>query len=69
MTATMDKTVVYTKSGRPLKVRPGTENPISVDEMFHRRDEWYARNKHLLEGYSSDQFIAEKRRAVEAGLE
>ena len=68
MTATMDKTVVYTKSGRPLSVWASTANSVSPDEMFQRIDEWYAKNKHLLAGYSSEKFIEEKRRDVEAGL-
>ena len=69
MTTTVEKKVVYTKSGRPLAISPSTANPVSADEMFRNRDEWYARNKHLLKGYSSDQFVAERRRDVEAGLE
>ena len=67
--ATAQKAVVHTKSGRPLTIRPGTENPVPVDEMIRRRDEWLARHKHLFEGYSTDQFVAEKWREVEAGLE
>ena len=67
MTATLQKTVVYTPSGRAVSVWPETANPVSVDEMFRRRDAWYARNKHILEGYTSEQFVTEKRRDVEAG--
>ena len=66
---TVEKKVVVTPSGTTFSIRPGTENPVSVDEMIRRRDEWYARNKHLLKGYSTEQFIAEKRRDVKAGLE
>jgi len=68
-TAAAQKTVVYTKSGKAVSVWPSTANPVDADEMVRRRDEWYARNKHLLEGYSTEQFIAEKRRDVKAGIE
>lgn len=69
MTATVKKTVIRTASGSVLTVEPGTEHPVSVDEMLKRRDAWLERNREKLKGYSVDQFIAEKRRDVEAGLE
>ena len=67
MTATVEKKVVVAPSGMSFAIAPGTENPVSADEMFRIRDEWHARNKHFLEGYSSDQFLAEKRHDVKAG--
>jgi hypothetical protein len=69
MAATAEKSVVYTASGEPLSILPGTENPVPVDEMLRIRDEWLARYKPLLRDYSSDKFIAQKRSEVEAGLE
>ncbi len=69
MSATDKKAVVRTASGSVLTVEPGTENPVSIEEMLQRRDAWLDRNREKLKGYSVDQFIAEKRRAVEAGLE
>ena len=69
MTAATKNHVIYTKSGKALSIWPSTSAPVSADEMFRNRDEWLARNKHLLEGYSSEQFVAEKRRAVAAGAE
>lgn len=68
MTTHVKKPVFVTKSGRALAVTPGTENPVSVDEMIKRRDSWYERNKKYLEGYSVEAFIAEKRQDVEKGL-
>ena len=65
---TVRKRVVVTPSGMTLTIAPSTANPVSADEMDRQLAEWYARNKHLLEGYSSDQFVAEKRRDVKAGL-
>ena len=67
--ATEENMVIYTTSGETLAIDPTTANPVSVDEMIRRRDAWYARNKHLLGNLSTDKFIAEKRRAVKAGLE
>ncbi len=61
MTAYVKKPTFITKSGRALAVAPGTENPVSVDEMRKRRDAWYERNKKYLTGYSVDDFITEKR--------
>lgn len=68
MTTHIKKPVFVTKSGRVLAVTPGTEHPVSVDEMRKRRDAWYERNKQYLKGYSVDVFIAEKRRDVAKGL-
>ncbi len=68
MTVYVKKPVFVTKSGRALAVTPGTENPVSVDEMRRRRDAWYERNKRYLEGYSVDAFLAEKRIDVGKGL-
>ena len=69
MTATVEKTVFTAPNGKTFRIRPGTENPVSVAEMTRRRYKWYAQHKHLLAGYSTEQFIAEKRRDVEAGPE
>lgn len=69
MTTAVKKTVIRTASGTVLTVEPGTEKPVSVEEMLKRRDVWLERNREKLGGYSVDQFLAEKRRAVEAGLE
>ena len=67
MTATAEKPVVYTASGQPLSIVPGTEEPISADEMERQIAEWRTRYGHLLVDCSTDQFIAEKRRNVEMG--
>ena len=69
MTATMQKAIVHAPPDESFAVASGTENPVSADEMERRRDQWLERNKHLLVGYSSDKFIAQKRRDVEAGQE
>ena len=69
MTVTAEKPVVFTASGEALSILPGTENPVSVDEMLRIRDEWLARHKNKLRGYSSDKFVAQKRRDVETGIE
>ncbi len=58
-----------TPTGKLLKIAPGTENPVSVDEMLRRRDIWYEQNKKYLEGYSVEKFLEEKHRNVEKGLE
>jgi hypothetical protein len=68
MTTQIKKPVFITKSGRVLAVTQGTENPVPVDEMRKRRDAWYERNKQYLEGYSTDDFIAEKHSDIEKGL-
>lgn len=65
----VQKTVIQTPSGNVLTIAPGTENPVSVDEMIRRRDAWLVRNKDKLKGYSVDQFIAEKKRDIDMGLE
>lgn len=62
MSTTIKKTVIITRSGHPLTVAPGTENPVSVEEMLRRRDAWLERNKDKLKGYTVADFIAEKRR-------
>jgi hypothetical protein len=68
MTTYTQKPVFITKSGRALAVTPGTDTPVTVEEMRKRRDTWYERNKKYLEGYSTDDFIAEKHSDVEKGL-
>ena len=68
MTATMEKTVIYTQSGRPVSVWPSTAKSVSPEEVSRKRAEWLARNKPILGDWSSDDFIVEKRRDVEAGL-
>ena len=69
MTATAQKKLLITPSGKTFTISPGYENPVSADEMERRRDAWRARNKHLLVGCSTEKYIAQKRREVEAGLE
>lgn len=69
MSTTAKKTVIHTASGSMLSVEQGTENPVSLEEMLKRRDAWLKRNRKKLNGYSVDQFLAEKRRNVELGLE
>ncbi len=69
MTTTEQKTVIHTASGSILTVEPGTEQPVSVEEMLKRRDMWLKRNGDKVKDYSVDQFIAEKHRDVEMGLE
>lgn len=69
METIVKKTVIRTASGSVLTVEPGTETPVSVDEMLRRRDAWLQRNREKLKDYSVDQYIAEKRRDVELGLE
>ncbi len=61
MSVDVKKPVIITKSGRALAVTPGTEIPVSVDEIRKRRDAWRERNRQYLEGYSVAAFIAEKR--------
>ncbi len=69
MTTSTTRPVFITKSGQALLVAPGTENPVSINEMIRRRDEFRARYKHLLEGYSVADFLREKHRDVEMGIE
>lgn len=69
MNTTVKKSVIRTASGSVLTIEPGTEHPVSIDEMLKRRDAWLRRNREKLKGYSVDRFIAEKRRDVEMGLE
>ncbi len=69
MTTSMMRPVFKTDSGEELLVVPGTENPVSVDEMIRRRDEFRARYGHLLEGYSVAEFLREKHRDIEMGVE
>ncbi len=69
MTTSMMRPVFTTESGEELLVAPGTENPVSVEEMIRRRDEFRARYGHLLEGYSVAEFLREKRRDSETGVE
>lgn len=69
MTTNTQKPVYMTESGQALLIAPGTEHPVSVDEMRRRRDEFHAKYKHLLEGYSVAEFLREKRRDVESGIE
>ncbi len=68
MTASVKRPVFVTRSGHILSVTPGTENPVSVDEMRRRRNAWHDRNKKYLEGYGVDDFLAEKRQDVGKGL-
>lgn len=69
MTTSVQKTVIRTASGSELTVAPGTEQPVSVEEMLRRRDKWLTSNREKLGNYSVDQFIAEKHRNVGLGLE
>lgn len=68
MTVHVNNPVFITKSGRALAVMPGTEHPVSVEEMRKRRDAWHARNLRYLKGYGVDDFIAEKRADAAKGL-
>lgn len=69
MTANIKKPIFLTRSGRTLQVEPGTENPVTVEEMIRRRDAWYTQYGHLLKGYSVAQFLEEKHKDVNKGLE
>lgn len=69
MTTMVQKTVIRTASGNALTVEPGTEQPVSVEEMLQRRDKWLERNREKLKDYSVERFIAEKHRNVALGLE
>ncbi len=69
MTTMAQKTVIRTASGSELTIEPGTEHPVSVEEMLRRRDAWLQRNRGKIGNYSVDQFLAEKHRNVELGLE
>ena len=66
---TIKRPVYLTKSGQALLVTPGTETPVSVDEMVRRRNEFHAQYKHLLEGYRVAEFLREKHRDIETGVE
>lgn len=68
MTAKSRAATIKTESGTILTVEPGTENPVSVEEMLRRRDAWLARNREKVLGYSVDAFIAEKHADIEKGL-
>lgn len=68
MSTTEKKPVIRTASGTVLSIEPGTEKPVSIEEMLRRRDAWLERNKEKLKGYSVDQFIAEKKRDIDRGL-
>ncbi len=67
-TAKETRPTIVTETGYVLRVWPGTEKRVSVDEMIRRRDEFYEQYGHLLKNYSVEQFIREKRRDVELGL-
>lgn len=69
MTTSTKKPVFLTPSGDSLSVMPGTESPVSVDEMVRRRNAWRDKYGHLVEDYSVAEFLREKRRDVEAGLQ
>lgn len=69
MNTTVKKSVIRTASGNVLTIEPGTEHPVSIDEMLRRRDAWLRRNREKIQGYSVDRFIAGKRRGIEMGLE
>jgi hypothetical protein len=69
MATSIKRPVFITKSGQELLVTPGTENPVSVDKMIRRRNEFHARYKHLLEGYSVSEFLREKHKDAEMGIE
>ncbi len=76
-TATMDEATatkkerptIVTETGYVLHLWPGTEKRVPIEEMIRRRDEFYEQYKHLLKNYSVDQFLREKRRDVEMGIE
>ena len=59
--------VEFSKPGHPFAIWPGTENTLPVEEWSLRRDAWLARNRPLLEGFTSRDFIAWKRREVAEG--
>jgi len=52
-----------------LEIAPESEHPVSIDEVINRRDAGYAKNKHLLKDYSVVEYLKEKRKSVELGLE
>ena len=63
---TAERNFVYTVWGERMYVQDGCiPPPSSSAEALHRFEEWCARNAHFLTGYSSEQFVAEKRREVE----
>lgn len=69
MTITIKKTVFRTASGKLLEIAPCSGAPLSVDKIIEQRDAWYEKNKQYLDGYSVAEFLREKRRDIEKGLE
>ena len=69
MTATVKKEEYVTLNGKTFHIVPGSETDKTPEEHERELAEWHARNRHLLAGYSSDQFVAEKRQAVREGRE
>lgn len=57
----------HTPSGKKL-VTSGPVKPVDVDKLIAERDAWYEKNKHLLEGYSVAEYLAEKHRDAAKGL-
>lgn len=55
-------------NGKKLRVS-GPVLPVEVDKLIAERDAWYERNRRFLENYSVKQFIEEKRKDVEEGME
>lgn len=69
MTTEVKTPYIRTPSGEILHIAPGTEHPVSAAEVRRRRDAWYAQNSKYFAGYSVEQFLKEKHKDVESGLE
>lgn len=54
-------------NGKKLRVS-GPVRPVEVDKLVAERDAWYEKNRRLLEDYSVEQFLEDKRKDVEKGL-
>ncbi len=67
MTTDVQRYEFRTPSGKTL--RTSRQAAVAdVDRLAAEADAWYERNKGLLQGYSVETFLEEKRRDVAKGL-
>jgi hypothetical protein len=67
MTTKIEQYDFRTPSGKMLRTSRQVV-AANVERLAAEADAWYARNQHVLKGYSVAEFLEEKHRDVEEGL-
>ncbi len=67
MTASVKQHAFRTPSGKVLRASR-EPSAADVDRFAAEADAWYARNRHVLGAFSTEQFLEEKHQDVEKGL-